>query len=104
MPTHLHLLIFLDGKHLASFMRDLKKYVAQKVAPDLGLLDSPLWEQRYDRVAIFSDDIFHTKLSYIHNNPVKADLSNQPEEWYWSSASDYMTDRVGLIPVWKNWV
>ena len=27
MPTHIHLLIAIDGGHLADFMRDFKKYI-----------------------------------------------------------------------------
>jgi putative transposase len=104
MPTHIHLLMFIDGKHLGGFMRDLKKYVAQKVAPDIGVQAMPLWQARYDRVAILSDEVFQVKMDYIHNNPIKAGLSTRQEDWRWSSASDYLTDTAGPIPVHKGWV
>ena len=55
MPSHLHLLIVIDGKKLGNFMRDFKKYTSQKGFRDLGINEESIWEQRYDRVAIFSD-------------------------------------------------
>ncbi|NMC44560.1 MAG: hypothetical protein GYA46_11630, partial [candidate division Zixibacteria bacterium] len=30
MPTHIHLLLLLDGKQLGNFVRDFKKYLAQE--------------------------------------------------------------------------
>jgi REP element-mobilizing transposase RayT len=32
MPSHIHLILNIDGHHLGSFMRDFKKYIAQKAA------------------------------------------------------------------------
>jgi hypothetical protein len=29
------------------------------------------------------------KINYIHNNPVKEGLVKNPEDWYYSSASNY---------------
>ncbi|MCB2198679.1 hypothetical protein KQI63_04695 [bacterium] len=83
-------------------MRDWKKITTTDIlAPRFG--SGPQWEQRYDRVAIWTMDVFQTKLDYIHNNPVKAGLADVPEGWYWSSAADYVNDREGPVPVWKEW-
>jgi putative transposase len=103
MPSHIHLLIFIDGSKLPDFMRDFKKYVSQKVAKDLRLGVSTVWRPRYDTVAIYSDDVFRTKLEYIHNNPVKSGLVGKPEDWEWSSARAYNTEEKAEIEVWKGW-
>lgn len=103
MPSHIHLLVFIEGKRLSHFMRDFKKYISQKSFPDLGITDRIIWMPRYDRVAIRTDSVFRTKLQYIHANPVRAGLANSENEWPWSSAVDYMTDRAGKAPVWKDW-
>jgi putative transposase len=103
MPSHLHLLIFIDGQELSNFMRDFKKYISQKAKRDLGINVPNLWMPRFDRVVIESRDIFLVKLKYIHNNPVKAKLADYPLDWQWSSAGDYFSDNCGEISVWKGW-
>ncbi|MEW5925408.1 MAG: transposase [Candidatus Zixiibacteriota bacterium] len=103
MPTHIHLLIFIEGNKLSSFMRDFKKFTAQKVSRDYGFLTDSLWMPRYDRVAIFSEEVFYKKLEYIHNNPIKANLVENAADWAWSSAGDYLSSGTGIIPVWKDW-
>ena len=104
MPTHLHLILVIDGKKLASFMRDFKKFVAQKAAKDLGLSDGVIWKPRYDRVVITSREVLLTKLGYIHRNPVKAGLVNEGSRWRWSSAGDYEGAGTGVIPVTVDWL
>ncbi len=103
MPTHIHLLIFIEGSKLSGFMRDFKKFIAQKVIKDLKGNISGVWMPRYDKVVIYSDIVLREKLNYIHHNPVKSGLVQNAEDWQWSSARDYTTDTKGVIPVWKDW-
>ncbi|MGB2803639.1 MAG: transposase [Candidatus Zixiibacteriota bacterium] len=103
MPTHIHLLIFIEGSKLGAFMRDFKKFIAQKVIKDLKGDGSSVWMPRYDRVAIYSDNVLRQKLNYIHHNPVKTGLVRNAEDWQWSSARDYASVSEGMIPVWKEW-
>jgi putative transposase len=102
MPTHIHALIGIEGGHLSGLMRDFKKFVGQKVARDLGLAGQ-IWMPRYDRVVIVSEQVFRTKLTYIHDNPVRGGLASDQSEWKWSSAADYLSDRQGPVPVFKGW-
>jgi len=104
MPSHIHLLLFVKGNSLAGFMRDFKKYVAQKGVSNCGVRVSQLWAPRYDRVVVYSETVFHRKLEYIHRNPVTAGLVLAPEEWQWSSAGAYLQSEIGCIPVWKDWL
>lgn len=103
MPSHLHLLLIVDGGRLGDFMRDFKKYVAQHVMPQLGIAVSQVWQSRYDRVAVYSEKVFRQKLEYIHRNPVKAGLVAKQEDWFWSSAQAYLKEHKCPIPVWTNW-
>ncbi|MCX6834550.1 MAG: hypothetical protein NTW07_05350 [candidate division Zixibacteria bacterium] len=103
MPSHIHLLLIINGEQLADFMRDFKKYVSQKGIRDCGVVAPQVWQYRYDRVVVTSETIFRRKLEYMHRNPVKAGLCERDEQWVWSSASDYITDRSSPIPVWNNW-
>ena len=103
MPTHIHLVLFIQGSKLSAFMRDFKKFIAQKVMKDLKGNASTVWKPRYDRVVIYNDRILHQKLEYIHYNPVKGGLVKNAEDWEWSSARDYVSDTGGVIPAWKGW-
>ncbi|MEW6051372.1 MAG: hypothetical protein AB1644_09975 [Candidatus Zixiibacteriota bacterium] len=103
MPSHVHLLLFIDGKHLGDYMRDFKKFISQKTIKDLGVSDSQIWMPRYDRVVIYTERVFLQKLGYIHSNPVKATLAETPEQWKWSSAATYAGLESGSIDIWKDW-
>jgi len=103
MPSHIHLIVLIEGNNLGSFMRDFKKYVSQKIAADFGIKGG-IWMPRYDRVVIQSDDVLRQKLEYIHMNPVKGDLVKSPDYWIWSSAMDYLTDNNSDIDIYKEWM
>ncbi|MCB2230707.1 transposase [bacterium] len=103
MPTHIHLVLAMSGRVLSSYMRDFKKFTAQKAMRDSGIQDREVWEERFDRVAIYSDDVLRTKIRYIHMNPVRAGLAKSAVEWRWSSAAAYERDSVGSLPVWTGW-
>ena len=103
MSSHIHLVLHIDGRDLASFMRDFKKYIAQKAAKELGIEGSGIWMPRYDRLAIVAEKVLRTKLNYMHNNPVKAELAVSAESWIWSSASAYAGGGESILPVFKDW-
>ena len=102
MPSHIHLTLLIDGNKLSGFMRDMKKYTAEKALRQ-HVIDGHLWQQRFDRVALWTYPVLETKIRYIHDNPVKAGLVDVPEEWEWSSAIDYFTDSEGRLPISKEW-
>jgi len=81
MPSHLHLLIFIEGRVLSGFMRDFKKYLAQRAFRELGVFDKNIWEPRFDRVAVETAEVFRIKLEYMNNNPVKAGLVGEAGVW-----------------------
>ena len=103
MPTHIHLVIAIDGSRLSEFMRDFKKYVSQRAAKELGIKRKRIWMSRYDRVVITSENVLRIKLEYIHNNPLKAGLVRQTDRWLWSSARAYSEDGRCPVTVWKGW-
>ena len=47
-----------------------------------------LWQQNNHPIMLEAGWI-DQKLSYIHNNPVKEGWTNEPEEYYYSSARNY---------------
>ena len=45
-----------------------------------------LWQTESNVLPVFSEGMFMEKVNYIHQNPVRAGLSERPEEYRWSSA------------------
>lgn len=122
MPSHIHLVTgFPVGEHISDFMRDFKKFTSTKVRQQLeednqlnwmrtlrrnakGKKNQvfKLWKDRFDDVVIVSEEAMHAKIYYVHQNPVKAGLAVTPEEWKYSSASNYATGD-GVIEIATSW-
>ena len=45
-----------------------------------------LWQTEKNVLPIFSEGMFMEKVNYIHQNPVRAELSERAEDYQWSSA------------------
>ncbi len=103
MPSHIHLILWIDGNRLSGFMRDFKKFVSQKAFKDIGINDKKIWMEGFDRIVIYSDEILLQKLNHIHRNPIKAGLVKNSEDWKWSSARDYLCDKVESNIVFCGW-
>ena len=95
MPNHIHLLVRIEGggPKLANFMRDIKSLSARQLFPER----KGIWQERFDDVAIYTLEQFTVKLSYIHNNPVKAGLVGEAEQYEYSSASDWKGESSNSI-------
>jgi putative transposase len=103
MPSHIHLLLMIEGDLLSVFMRDFKKFIAQKSLPECGWVGDSAWQSGYDRVLISSERVFRRKLAYIHRNPVRAGLCSKEEDWLWSSSRAYADIHGSPVRVWTDW-
>lgn len=95
MPNHIHLLLQLMGgiRGLGNFVRDFKSLSARQLYPACH----GIWMPRYDELTIVSERQFRVKLEYIHNNPVKAGLADEPQHYKFSSAKLWMDERSGSL-------
>jgi len=99
MPDHAHLLFATQTDFLSHIMHQSKfktGHAVQRVRHHSG----PFWQPRYfdfvcGRISDVSD-----KLSYMHQNPVVADLAPYGEKWKWSSAAFYLG--IGTSPIQPN--
>ena len=57
------------------------------------------WQQENYPIELTSNKFIDQKLAYIHENPVKAGLVDEPWEYRFSSARDYMNNQKGLLEV-----
>lgn len=119
MPSHFHWIIFINPGNgtISDIMRDMKKSTARQIFDFIdmhelkqynhlfekaanGIIDQnrKLWMKRFDDEVIRNDEMFRTKLNYIPNNPVKAGLVQKPDDYYFSSARNYMIgNNTGLL-------
>lgn len=121
MPSHFHWILKTNPNKgtVSDIMRDIKKYTAWEV---LGLLEKEkmyrikefsenikhgqkrqFWIHRFDDEVIRNNKMFWTKLKYIHNNPVKAEIVRKPEDFKYSSARNYLKNDHSIIYVDTSW-
>lgn len=93
MPDHVHILMQPLPKSdrefwsLTNIMHSIKSYSAKQI-PKVMLHIGTIWQsERYDRI-IRNYQEFENTWEYIRQNPVKAKLSNTPEQYpfFWQIA------------------
>lgn len=100
MPNHLNLLASIPEEgSISFFVGDMKKRIAYEYYRLISSAPFPFWEHRFDDLGIYSQEIYRIKLNYIHNNPVRAGLVLNPEDWPYSSAKFYLTGEEGVVKV-----
>lgn len=125
MTNHLHLICRTkEPFRISDIIRDFKKFTSKKLIQTIQdipesrkewLLDKFNFEARRTRRAenfkLWKDDnhalnldelggdIVLQKINYIHNNPVRAGIVANPEDYIYSSAGDYINDIKGLVNI-----
>jgi putative transposase len=105
MPDHLHILVQQNEEEdqVSEMMARFKRKTAFKCRPD-WYPAGPLWNRRFDAVPVPGNRAVHTKLNYMHENPVKGGLSSVPDAYPWSSARDYCDIQNGIVSVARELV
>jgi putative transposase len=121
MTNHLHFAGRCEEPHrMSDFLRDFKKHTSKALAKAVlttpesrreWLMDKFAFEARRsgraDRYKIWRDDNhaidmsgldIREKLSYMHENPVRAGIVERGEDYLMSSAMDY-SGESGLVPI-----
>jgi putative transposase len=120
MPNHIHMVVNTEEPFLLKdVMRDLKKFTSKSImkileeepegrrAWNLSSFASAVtkkhtnykfWQEGNHAIELLSEKFFWQKINYIHKNPVKARIVNNPEDWLYSSASNYC-GKGGIIEV-----
>jgi len=90
MPTHLHALLkqICDSGVTKYLNRSLSSY--SKFFNTKHQRTGPLWESRFKNVLINDDQQLLHLTRYIHLNPTSAGLVIRPEDWPYSSYSEYI--------------
>ena len=85
MPNHVHALIKqFDTTPLGTIIQQWKGGSARRINQTLER-DGALWAKDYFDRVIRDEDHFWNAITYIHHNPVRAGLVQQPKDWPFSS-------------------
>ena len=113
MPDHVHSLIwFPEPGNLSDFMHVWKQRSSVQIKRLLQTqlrryaetfpAEDPVWQARYYPFNVFSEHKVHEKLTYMHENPVRAGLARRAVDWKWGSARWYELRQSVGVPI--GWV
>jgi len=89
MDNHFHLLVETPNENLSSFMQLLQCGYANWFKVRYKLV-GPLFQSRFKSVLVEDESYLVTLSAYIHLNPVRAKMINNPESYRWSSCGIYL--------------
>ncbi|MCB9747819.1 MAG: transposase [Candidatus Omnitrophica bacterium] len=90
MQTHFHLAVQMgDVSLFANAIRDLKRSYVYWFHTKYKI-SGPIWRERYRSLLIEDENYLYTCGLYIENNPVKAGLVQQSDQWAHSSSRYYI--------------
>lgn len=96
MDNHAHILIFTeDVKQLSAFMQNINSKFALYYNKEISRVGY-VFRGRYNSQYIKNKNYLLNCLNYIHMNPVKANMTNKPEEYNYSSYNDYL-NKIGIV-------
>lgn len=98
MDNHIHLLIHALPAQLPSFFQSLGTIFVRWYNSKYER-SGHLFQDRYHSIAVESEDGFLTALTYIHLNPVKANVCRFASEYRWSSFNAYYGAKNPLVNV-----
>jgi len=103
MPNHIHLLMAPKKKNLSDAMRDLFSRYAMKFNRKYER-KGHLFGGPYRQALCFDDQYLLAASLYIHLNPVKASIVDEPAEYRWSSIGLYCNENAPKSFVDSNFV
>lgn len=119
MPTHLHLIVFdsqFENDRLRKTIGEFRKYTGHEIMKELQATNPKLlaekfteqtrsdrlhkiWEIGIHPIGLESDKFLTQKMTYIHENPVKAGLVEDAVLWGYSSAKIWEKGEKGILPI-----
>jgi len=121
MSNHIHIIIQSNDGKLSDLLRDFKKFTSKKILEKIQ--DEPesrrewmlerfklaaknhsrnkfyqFWQYGNHAEEIYSEKFMWSKIDYVHFNPVVAGIVKAPQDYIYSSASNYVNQK-GIIEV-----
>ena len=131
MSNHIHIIARSNNDNLSQTTGGIKKFTSKKIINSIKeeqesrrdwLLfmferaakrhkrnkNYQLWTHENHAIYLFSEEFIKERLNYIHENPVKAGIVENPEDYLYSSARNYaglyaVLDIYLLSFAWKTY-
>ena len=124
MHDHAHLMIWPQGSAtISDIMRDYKKFTSGRIirqteaegnrdwlaafceaGKNTGRSDHKVWQDDFWDENVYTEHFLRQKLNYMHRNPVRAGLVEQPEQYPYSSYRNYVQGDESLIEIDQEWI
>ncbi len=121
MTNHIHKIVQArQGYKLSGIVQSYKSFTTKEIKKLIandsrkyikGLIDTSfykkdenefqVWQEYNYPEVVATEEFFLEKLNYIHNNPVKKEYVNNPQDWKYSSAGFYINGDVSMLAVDK---
>ena len=112
MSNHIHLIANSINGTLSDNVRDFKKFTSKKIIETINDIPESrkewilnrfkfnashlctnkyyqVWTHENHAILLYSNNFIREKVEYIHNNPVRAGIVKNPEDYLYSSARNY---------------
>ena len=124
MSNHLHLIVSAsEPKKLSDILRDFKKFTSSQILKAIPENEKEsrknwmlwifkkageknnrnneyqFWQQDNHPVQCDTNDILESRITYLHENPVRAGIVREAQDYIYSSAIDYYTKEKGLVDI-----
>jgi len=96
MPDHYHVLVTLTGAPSISNVVRRVHSAFGRIVRSRGFGGGRVWQRRFYDHVVRDDEDWRTRLTYLHENPVRAGLVECAVEYPWSSAAWWET-RTGPV-------
>ena len=113
MPNHMHCILSATNDNLPDILRDFKRHTASTILKTIQSHEESrrdwmmkrfefsarsnirnseyqFWIHENHPEELITGKFTNQKLNYIHQNPVRAGFVEKPEDWLYSSASNYL--------------
>ena len=89
LPDHFHMLIDPKENNLSDLMQSFKLSFSESLRKSNDDFKGRIWQLRFWDHVIRDERDLNTHLNYIHYNPVKHGLIDDPFEWKYSSLIEF---------------
>jgi putative transposase len=126
MSNHVHLIVSAkQGYFISDIIRDSKKFTSKQIVK--AIKDNPsesrkewmiwmferegkrnsnnkdfqFWQQDNHPIQLSNAFMLKQRMDYLHDNPVRAGIVYNAEDYVYSSARDYYLDKKGMLDIEK---
>jgi putative transposase len=89
LPNHFHMLINPADKNLSVLMKSFKLSFSESLRKSNDEFRGRIWQLRFWDHIIRDERDLNMHVNYIHYNPVKHGLTDDPFEWKYSSLNEF---------------